>query len=137
MELNVWTHLAGSYDRNSETMGFYLNGSEVAFLTGVQMQVNGLRPLRIAAGATEETGKHWFTGEIAEVRLWDRVRSPEAIVANKSRRLSGSEAGLVGYWPLDEGVDAIVLDETDNNNHGTISGNALWVESDLPVAVVE
>jgi len=71
------------------------------------------------------------------VRLWDRVRSPEAIAANKSRRLSGSEAGLVGYWPLDEGVDAVVLDETDNNNHGTISGNALWVESDLPVKVVE
>ena len=61
----------------------------------------------------------------------------EAIAAHNSRRLPGSEPGLLAYWPIDEGVELAILDETENNNHGAISGNAVWVESDLPVEVVE
>jgi NTE family protein len=137
VEPKVWTHLAGSYDRSSQTMGFYINSKEVGFLTGVNFQANSTRPLRIGAGATEEGGKHWFAGEIAEVRLWEGARSSEAIAALMSRRLGGGEPGLLAYWPLDEGVELAILDETENNNHGAISGSAVWIESDLPVEVSE
>jgi len=134
VEPNVWTHLAGSYDRSSQTMRFYINSKEVGFLTWVDFQANDIRPLRIGAGATEEEGKHWFAGEIAEVRLWDGARSSEAIASLMSRRLTGSETDLLAYWPMDEGVELTILDETENNNHGAISGNAVWVESDLPLS---
>lgn len=41
-------------------------------------------------------------GEMAEVRVWDVARTEQEIFDNMNTALTGSETGLVGYWPLDE-----------------------------------
>ncbi|MDF5710295.1 MAG: trypsin-like peptidase domain-containing protein [Nostoc sp. S4] len=45
----------------------------------------------------------FFRGAIAEVRLWNKVLSCEDVQKNMSRRLTGEEPGLIGYWRFEEG----------------------------------
>ncbi len=45
-----------------------------------------------------------FEGYLAEVRLWDVARSQKDIDAARACMLFGDEAGLAGYWPLNDGA---------------------------------
>ena len=74
-------------------------------------------------------------GCIDEVRVWNRVLSQEEIRANMNRRLTGGEAGLVGYWNFN-GLDADgrVPDQTRNGNNGILMFDAhLVVSEDAPI----
>jgi hypothetical protein len=64
--------------------------------------------------------------QIAEVRLWNKVLQPQEILAEKDHQLTGREAGLVGYWALDESSGDRVYDRTPNQQHGTLRGTQ-WV----------
>ena len=44
-----------------------------------------------------------FSGSLAEVRVWNVARTAAEIAASKDKRLAGTESGLLGYWPLDDG----------------------------------
>ena len=74
-QIATWTHLAGTYDRNSQTMALFINGREVGRKTGVQYQPNDANPTRVGAGVAEQRGVSpcFFQGKIAEVHVWDRV----------------------------------------------------------------
>ena len=54
----------------------------------------------IHAGSSERG----FSGFMREVRLWSRLLTPTDVVTTYDRPLSGLEAGLAIYWPLDEGL---------------------------------
>ncbi|NMC53307.1 MAG: sortase, partial [Chloroflexi bacterium] len=69
-----------------------------------------------------------FKGKISDVRFWNTVRSSEQIYADKNKQLTGSEAGLIGYWKLDETSGVIAEDSTSNNNDGTVHGGATRVQ---------
>ena len=78
---------------------------------------------------------------MAEVRVWDHVRTPEAIKSLMNQRCTGKEEGLIGYWPLD-GQDGAVADNLANPDcpgiiHGatTVEANDLELEKapSLPV----
>ena len=43
-----------------------------------------------------------MVGNISDVRYWNVAHTPEEIAANYTNTLTGTEAGLVGYWRLDE-----------------------------------
>lgn len=59
-----------------------------------------------------------FDGYLAEVRVWNVAKSVSEITDLSLRTLTGSEPGLVGYWPLSEmrpvnkatGCEAMVFD---------------------------
>jgi hypothetical protein len=51
-----------------------------------------------------------FSGEIDEVRLWDRALDGNRIKRDMDVRLHGKEEGLVGYWRLDKSHDNVVPD---------------------------
>ena len=44
-----------------------------------------------------------FQGMIANVRIWNVVRTATDIATSMAIRLQGNESGLVGYWTLDDG----------------------------------
>ncbi|MBO1351113.1 MAG: hypothetical protein EBE86_028800 [Hormoscilla sp. GUM202] len=85
---------------------------------------------QIGAGVGAGGSSQPFLGQITEVRLWNRARSVDQIQADMHRQLTGTEAGLLGYWPLDEGAGNIAYDRTANQRHGIIY-NAQWVASEL------
>ena len=46
------------------------------------------------------TNNNGYKGNLSDVRIWNVARTPEQIAANYTNRLTGTEEGLVGYWPL-------------------------------------
>ena len=74
---------------------------------------------------------------LAEVRLWDVVLSPEEIEMNSRSYLSGNEPGLVAYYPLSEGANAVARNHAayyslDQDKDAAIK-NARWVPSTAPI----
>lgn len=78
-------------------------------------------------------GDH-FKGQIDELRIWSRVRSPRELEIERHHRLVGNELDLVGYWRCDEGTGTVLYDQTDFAQHGQIMGSEHpWVKSEAPV----
>ena len=47
----------------------------------------------------------YYRGFVDDIRLWNRALSEKEIETNYTRILSGTENGLLLYWPLDEGIN--------------------------------
>ena len=68
------------------------------------------------------TAESAFSGNIDDVRLWSRSISAPEIAGNYNRYLVGNESGLIGYWPMDEGINSNAFDcsktnQTYNEHH--------------------
>jgi len=69
-----------------------------------------------------------FDGSIADVRIWNKVRTAEEIRNSMHLMLTGREQGLVGYWRLggiaedDDGCHT-VFDFSVEARHGVVHGN--------------
>lgn len=114
--LNSWQHVAVRFD--SGTLSFYVNGNEVGVRTGVPTPLPASTLVRIGARATDSF--RGFVGVIDEVRIWNRALSQTEIQANMNAELSGSEPGLVAYYPLNEGVGGIAFDNSGNGHDGQL-----------------
>ncbi len=123
-----WHHWACTYDKSTYTQKIYRDGE------GIKTRIADSHTLasgEFFIGRFSGTDK--FNGYLAEMRVWNRVRSQNEIQADLNRRLEGNEAGLVAYWRLDEGVGNTVNDLTNNGYHGTIAGNSQWQYSAVPI----
>jgi hypothetical protein len=65
--------------------------------------------------------KRHCKGAIAEVRLWNDVRSGAEIREHMDAKLAGDEDGLMGYWPL--APDNPGEDASGNGNQATVNGD--------------
>ena len=96
-----WHHLAITTQPGTDGWKLYQNGSLVIAVDGedsVKVEDD------ISLGFNQAT--HYWTGEMGNVRIWDYARTQQQIQDNKDKRLTGTESGLVGYWPLDDLVAA-------------------------------
>jgi len=124
---DAWEHFA--LTREGSTVRIYRGGVQIGSTTW-----SGSLALDRIGGQSGSTGWSGYAGRAAEVRAWDYARSAAEIQANMSWQLAGTEAGLVGYWPMDEETGLEVQDRTANANHGTIGGSgATWTEDGPPV----
>ena len=104
--LNRWTHLAAT--REGSTLLLYVNGA----LDATFENFSTLSPwsetaqLKLTLGGTDDD--YWIAysrmmhGAMREARVWNRACSAAEIAANYRSKLHGTEAGLIGYWPLTE-----------------------------------
>ena len=122
---NTWIHLAATID----SLG---NGK--IFKNGEPIKSDSIhRPESINRtqnylGKSNWSGNGYFDGKLDEIRIWNKARTQAEIQADKDRRLSGNEPGLVSYWHF-EGNTA--KDYSGNDNHGTIHGNPTNAASPL------
>ena len=94
-----WHHAA--MVRNGNTISIYLDGNFENSTNGYIYAPTGnatTQPFVIAPA---------FYGSLAEVRVWNVARTAEEIAAYKDVRLTGNEANLIGYWPLNEGTESV------------------------------
>jgi len=124
-----WVHVAMTYQ--SGDWRLYLNGELDAVKTDVTGTLNTTTlPFQIGAtGVIPPNG--FFNGKIDEVRVWNTVRSQAQIQANMFNSLVGNEAGLVGYWPMNEGSGTTVVDQSPNTNNGTLTNGPQWVSKQM------
>ncbi len=121
-----WHHVVGLRDGDESRL--YLDGELVATASGKLGTFISMKNFGIGAHYSSEW-KNFFKGAIAEVQLWDRARSTEEIRASMHQRATGLEEGLIGYWPLNEGVGTTAYHQQLAAHHGAISG-ASWQASD-------
>ncbi len=115
-----WVHVAGVYSATQHFCRLYVNG-----VLKDNKTANGTLVYSNSAFAIGNSfyGNESFYGRIDEMRVWNVARTQQQLNDNKSKRLSGSEPGLVGYWRFDEGSGQVVADASGHGNNGTIGGN--------------
>ncbi len=127
----TWYHVAAVFDQdNASNSIIYINGvAETMTRTGT---IGNLGSMASTAGLGFGVGEpgignyNSFSGRIAEVRIWDDVRTAAEIRENMFRQIDPASANLVGYWKLDEGTGTAVHDSSATGANGTIVGGATW-----------
>jgi Concanavalin A-like lectin/glucanases superfamily/Kelch motif len=132
----AWHHLAASFANG--TLKLYVDGVLDRTATGVLVPTNSDQPLAFGREGNFEGGT--LQGRIDEIRIWRVARTGAQLATSKTKRLSGGEAGLRGYWRLDEGAGQTVYDATGLGHHGQLGTGStadtwdpVWTTSGSPV----
>src|SRR5581483_7880079 len=77
-------------------------------------------------------GSEFFSGQLDEIRIWNRARAAAEIAADYNRVLRGNEPGLVNYYRFSEGhgttsADTAVAGGSDTANFSTLGTTIRWV----------
>ena len=125
MNLGSWYHVAGTYD--GSTGKVFINGVEEGSISySNYVPEDGTLTLGL------DGSFYPYDGSMAEVRLWNIARTASDIQSTMSTRLSGDEANLVAYYPLNQGScgnandsESNATDASSNGLNGTLTGFAL------------
>ncbi|OJJ21013.1 hypothetical protein BKI52_10590 [marine bacterium AO1-C] len=129
-EYRTTTAIADAWDGNWHHVAVVRNGTAITvFLDGIQRYTDNWGTVGTGAiwiGAENDGGGFYFTGEIDEVRIWDDARTQDEIIANMNQSLAGSEANLVAYYNMNQGIangnnttELTILDASLNANNST------------------
>ncbi len=131
LPVNEFHHLALTVERASATGSVFLDGSRIA--EGA-FRIDAGPDITLLLG-THQTGplgvNSRFSGTMADVRIWNRVRSSEEIQEGARLALQGREQGLEGYWKLsaiNAGNPATVADFGPLHAHGLLEGDPFVTE---------
>ncbi|MFC1775238.1 LamG domain-containing protein [Patescibacteria group bacterium] len=126
LPVGAWSHLAATFDVSTNTAEFFVDGNSVGTSTGS----GTVNSMNISSGDFE-VGRYaterYFDGQIDDLRVWDTPRTQTEISANMNQELTGSEAGLQGYWKLNNDYQ----DATANGNHLTPVNSPVFA-TDVP-----
>ena len=126
MNEKQWHHVAGVVDNGS--MRLFIDGQEVANGTYSGTLVNKTTPFTI--GESSGFPGRVFDGAIDELRVWNTVRTASQIADNNTVDLTGTEAGLVAYFPMNDGSGTTTTNLVDEACSGTTleMDDSNWVE---------
>ena len=101
-------HVAVSKDQDS--LRFYVDGQPIGqrALVGAVDAATSAPNMMIGNDGPDP---YPFKGTIAQVRVWDEVRTAAQIQASMRVSIVGTTPDLLGYWELNEGAGQIVLDK--------------------------
>lgn len=138
--LNQWTHIAATWDASASQIKIYFNGIEQSLTTGGSSSTGTDNMLTIGS---RPDGNQYFTGEIDELRIWDKVLDQCNIYAGMNCQMTGTEINLVALYNFNHGIPAganagvtSLTDFTGNGYDGTLLNFALagtisnWLLSD-------
>ncbi len=133
---NMWNHVAMIYNPSVSFAQCFINGVDIS-LTNVGPNplssaiTNSIEPVYLGRRGAES---YYFNGKIANLRVWNTVRTQQEIIDNMHSDIVDAGPELVLYAKLDEGVNTIANDSSILGNTGFIA-NAIWQVEDgsLPV----
>ena len=127
---NAWHHIAVNVLRQGTAAvyvdghrSFTTNSSNVGSITTNNLIV-GARRSTISAENAEYTFDRAFNGQVDEIRVWNATMNGDLLTSNRKVRLTGSEDGLVAYYPfekktLDSGNQVVTVgDDSDLTGSG-------------------
>ncbi|MEK9138422.1 MAG: LamG-like jellyroll fold domain-containing protein [Bacteroidota bacterium] len=125
LTLNTWYHVAITYNGSVESI--LINGVvDTSFATsGTVSTSQYTENISIGAYSWNNHSQHntFLNGIIDEVRIWNVSRTASQIQAGMNSELSGTEAGLLGYWKFNGNA----LDSSPYGSHGTVFGSPVFV----------
>jgi hypothetical protein len=127
-----WHHVAYIVDANGARI--YLDGA----LTG-SLGWNGT-PGPCTTTAPLQFGNYPIGGQVLsldgridELTIWNRALDAAEVNAVMNSKPTGTEPGMVGYWPFDNTSGATATDATGHGHNGTLQNGPAWLPSDAPV----
>ena len=100
-----WHHVALTADDTNSKLSCYVDGQLVKEVALSELTFNKSTDyLPITIGSNMPAESKFFTvfeGTIANVRLWNDVRTAEEIAANKTESVGADADGLIAEWMLD------------------------------------
>lgn len=130
---NEWVHMAITYDSSTNIMKYYINGVEGTFSNNAteydEIDTNPILWSSMTLGSVGSSAAHACENnlcmQMAQVRLWNRVLTDSDIADNMGSALAGDEAGLVGYWKLNEPAGSTTFkDSCLNGTPHDLTGSA-------------
>lgn len=111
-----WAHIAMSYKASNRQLSAYFGGVEV--IAGVQTSGSNtsIGPMQFGRSVR---GDNYFAGKMHEARVWNKVVSSADIMANKLTIYTGQEAGMLAYYPMNDGKGDRVTDKAQ--------GATVWI----------
>ncbi|MBC8872751.1 MAG: hypothetical protein H8E44_25240 [Planctomycetes bacterium] len=142
LETNRWYHVAGTYD--GESLGVYLDGVLLGSKVVGDVDFGNSEPVYLSYNDVSTFPYH-LTGQMDDVRIWDRALSAEEIRTNMHASLAGTETGLAAFFDFDDPIGSqAIADRTPNANNGYLgqatspdSRDPARVPLDLPPTVVD
>ena len=113
---STFNYYALSYDAITKKLTIIENSTELKSI--VLAPINFTNENSIVLGGTS------FRGNLHDLRFWKKYISREMAIVNMNSTFSGSEIGLLGYWPMNEG-NGVVANDLARFKHLVIS-NTNW-----------
>ena len=120
---NIWYHIAAVQNFSGgipSYVQFFVNGqSQGTYSSTTNFNSSTGRSKGISRAYADMSN---FQGNLDEVRIWNVALTQTEIRDNMCQKLTGSEAGLVGYWRFDETSGTTAYDSQTNvpPNNGTL-----------------
>jgi hypothetical protein len=124
---DTWHHVAATYDESVVTL--LLDGEVVATET-LNVPINWVDGGELSIGHEFPGASEFIGGELDEVRVWSRVRTPSEIDAARSAPACGTEADLWALYRFDGGSAA---DATGQGRDLVPLDDAGFGPSDAPI----
>jgi Concanavalin A-like lectin/glucanases superfamily/FG-GAP-like repeat len=110
LPIRRWIHVAGTL--SAGTLSLYLNGVLDGTAPSPGPPPASMQPFDIGGELFNGGIYGGFVGALRQVRVWNRALTAQELQAQATRYLTGAEAGLVAYWPLDDGSGRAARDES-------------------------
>lgn len=120
---DAWHHFACTYNSADRSRRIYADGVLVASDTALANFQGNSASMFIGLDAA---GPSYFHGDLDEFRIWNTARTQAEVQANRSRRLLGTETGLLAYLRLDEGFGTTAGDSSGRGVLGTLVNGPTW-----------
>lgn len=107
-----WLHYSVTYNKLNLELEITLRSSQNS-----QVSTNNNFFTDFTSGGKTFVGKNsssnanFFSGSIHQLRIWNKVLTSGEVSSRISQSLHGREAGLIGYWPMDEGRGVLAEDK--------------------------
>lgn len=121
-----WHHVAHTFGSAAQGQSLYVDGRLVASGEAVDLPANDYPGALLIGASRRNEVLRGFRGEIADVRVWERIRTPEEIASAMYGPLLGRESGLIRYWPLGaivEGEPRKVVDLSASRRDAIVHGD--------------
>lgn len=102
-----WHHWAVVYNSDMEKVFIYMD-SEYWLEENAAIDYAGSG--RINIGNTLDLNGDWLNGNLYDLRVWEKALGLGDVYAKMYQALSGTEFGLIGYWPMDEAIGDMTRD---------------------------
>ena len=127
INLNEYYNLTIVIDRDNNKFKFYINGilNDEAYINTDFGNVDLGELISIgqqSLGNLNTNSFHWLNGKVRQSFNLGKALTQNEIQQYSSCPPSSNESDLIGLWNFEEGSDAIVYDQTNNENNGTING---------------
>jgi Leucine-rich repeat (LRR) protein len=116
--ISGWTHIAVVYTNGVPTL--YVNGAVVK--TGVKSAKTKVYPSCAFMGGFYGS----MPGAIDEVRIWNAARTASELQTNYAKTVPANTPNLAGYWPFNEGNNALVHDISQHGLDQVLINRSTW-----------